>query len=91
MKNVNQAASILTEQQILQDSLISQKHMSDSYNTYAGECVNEQLRSTMLGILSDEHKIQSDIFNNMQAHGWYQTDPAEQQKIQKARQKFQAT
>lgn len=91
MKNVNQAASILTEQQILQDSLISQKHLTDTYNTYAGECVNEQLRSTMLNILTDEHKIQSDIFNSMQSHGWYQVEAAEQQKIQKARQKFQAT
>jgi len=91
MKNVNQAASILTEQQILQDSLISQKHLTDSYNLYAGECVNEQLRSTMLNILGDEHKIQSDIFSNMQSHGWYQVEQAEQQKIQKARQKFQAS
>jgi spore coat protein CotF len=91
MKNVNQAASILTEQQILQDSLISQKHISDSYNTYAGECVNEQLRSTMLNILGDEHKIQADIFNSMQSHGWYQVEAAEQQKIQQARQKFQAS
>jgi spore coat protein CotF len=91
MKNVNQAASILTEQQILQDSLLSQKHITDSYNTYAGECVNEQLRNTMLGILSDEHKIQADIFSNMQTHGWYQVEQAEQQKIQKARQKFQAS
>jgi spore coat protein CotF len=91
MKNVNQAASILTEQQILSDSLISQKHITDSYNTYAGECVNEQLRTTMLNILGDEHKIQADIFNNMQSHGWYQVDAAEQQKIQKARQKFQTS
>jgi spore coat protein CotF len=91
MKNVNQAASIFTEQQILQDSIISQKHLTDTYNLYAGECVNEQLRSTMLNILNDEHKIQADIFNSMQSHGWYQVEQAEQQKIQKARQKFQAT
>lgn len=91
MKNLNQAASILTEQQILQDSLISQKHLTDSYNLYAGECINEQLRSTMLNILGEEHKIQSDIFSNMQSRGWYQAEQAEQQKIQKARQKFQAS
>lgn len=91
MKNVNQAASILTEQQILQDSLMSQKHIGETYNTFAGECVNEQLRSTMLNILNDEHKMQADIFNNLQSHGWYQVEPAEQQKIQKARQKFSAS
>lgn len=91
MNNANQVTSILTEQEILKDSLISQKHITDAYNTYAGECVNEQLRNTMLGILSDEHKIQADIFNNMQSHGWYQVEQAEQQKIQKAKQKFQNT
>ncbi|MEL4106663.1 spore coat protein [Oscillospiraceae bacterium CM] len=89
--NTNQATSLLNEQQILQDSLISEKHMTDSYNLYAGECINQQLRSTMLNILNDVHQIQSDIFSTMQSHGWYQVEPAEQQKIQKARQKFSAS
>lgn len=90
MNTTNQAASILTEQQILQDSLITEKHMTDTYNLYAGECVNAQLRSTMLSILQDVHTIQADIFSTMQSHGWYQVEPAEQQKIQKARMKFSA-
>lgn len=91
MTNTNQATSVLTEEQILQDSLMSQKHIGESYNTFAGECVNEQLRTTMLNILNDEHKMQADIFSSLQSHGWYQTEPAEQQKIQKARQKFSAS
>jgi spore coat protein CotF len=82
---------VLTEQDILNDSLISEKHMTDSYNLYAGECVNQQLRSTMLGILNDVHTIQADIFSTMQQNGWYQVEPAEQQKVQKARQKFSAS
>jgi spore coat protein CotF len=90
MKDPNQAAQLLTEQQILQDSLMSQKQMTGSYNTYAGECVSEQLRSTMLNILNDEHKIQADIFNSMQSHGWYQVEQADQQKIQQTKQKYQA-
>ena len=83
--------AIWTEQQILQDALISEKHMTDSYNMYAGECVNEQLRNTMLNILSDVHGIQANVFSTMQQNGWYQVEPAEQQKIQKARQKFQSS
>jgi spore coat protein CotF len=82
---------VLTAQDILQDSLISEKHMTDTYNLYAGECVNQQLRSTMLNILNDVHTIQADIFSTMQQNGWYQVEPAEQQKIQKARQKFSAS
>ncbi|MEA4934718.1 MAG: spore coat protein [Lawsonibacter sp.] len=88
MANPNQTAQILGEKEILQDSLISQKLISSNYNTFAGECVNEQLRGAFLTILDDEHKIQADIFNEMQSKGWYQTEPAEQQKLDKVRQKF---
>jgi spore coat protein CotF len=88
MANPNQVTQILSEKEILQDCLISQKQLTDSYNTYAGECVNEQLRGAFLNILDDEHRIQADIFCNLQTNGWYQVEPADQQKIQKARQKF---
>ena len=88
MSNPNQCASILSEQEILKDSLITQKHIADSYNTYAGECTSQQLRNTMLNILDEEHNIQADIFNSLKSHGWYQPEPAEQQKIANARQKL---
>ena len=85
MTNMTQ---VLTEQHILNNSLMDQKMMTGVYNTFAGECVNEQLRGAMLSILTDEHKIQADIFSEMQSHGWYQVEPAEVQKIQKAKQKL---
>lgn len=88
MSNPNQCAQILREKEMLQDSLISQKLITESYNSFAGECVNEQLRSTFLNILDDEHCIQAGIFNTLQTNGWYQVEPAEMQKIQKARQKY---
>ena len=78
----------LTEQEILQDCLSSQKFATSNYNTFAGECVNEQLRSAFLNILDDEHRIQADIFTSMNANGWYPVQPAEQQKVQQAKQQF---
>jgi spore coat protein CotF len=87
MKDLNQASSIYNDKQILQDSLMSQKHITDAYNTYAGECANPQLRSAMLTILNEEHGIQADIFSSMQSNGWYPTEQAEQQKIQQTKQK----
>jgi len=86
--NPAQCAQIMGEKEILQDSIISQKLISDSYNTFAGECVNEQLRGAFLNILDDEHRIQADIFCCMQKNGWYQTEPAEQQKLQQTRLKY---
>ena len=88
MQNLNQVAQFMGDKEILSDSLISQKLISGSYNTFAGECVNEQLRGTMLNILNDEHKIQADIFCNLQSNGWYKTEPADQQKIQQTKQKY---
>ena len=88
MLEPNKCTQFMGEKEILQDGLISQKHITDSYNTYAGECVNEQLRSTFLNILGDEHKIQADMFCDLQRRGWYQVENAPEQKVQQARQKF---
>jgi len=88
MVNFNGTSNTLGDKEMLQDSLLSQKLMTANYNTWAGECVNEQLKGAMMNILDDEHRIQADIFCNMQSNGWYQTEPADQNKIQQARQKF---
>jgi len=88
MSNPTKCAQLLTEKEILQDCLSSQKHAAAAFNTFAGECVNEQLRTTMLNILDEEHKMQADIFSSMQSNGWYQVEQADQQKIQQAKQKF---
>ena len=83
-----QQTNTMAEKDILQDCLSSQKLASANYNTFAGECKNEQLRTTMLSILNDEHQIQSDIFHTMHTNGWYPVEAAEQNKIQQTKQKF---
>ena len=88
MSNPNQCAQLMDEKQILNDVLLAQKLMTGSYNTYAGEATNAQLRNTMLSILDDEHAIQADIFSCLQSHGWYKPEPAQQQKITQTRQQF---
>lgn len=86
-----QCSQYMGDKEILQDGLISQKLISGSYNTFAGECVSEQLRTAFLNILDEEHRIQADMFSAMQSRGWYQVEPAPEQKIQAARQKFSQT
>ena len=90
MVDPNACTQYLGEKEILQDALMSQKHITEGYNTFAGECVSEPLRSAFLNILNEEHDIQADVFNQMQSHGWYQTESAPPQKVQQARQKFSA-
>ena len=84
----NACAQIMGTKEILEDALMSQKHITEGYNTFAGECVNEQLRHAFLNILDDEHTIQADVFCTMQSNGLYAVESAQPQKIQQARQKF---
>ena len=88
MIQADKCTQFIGEKEILQDGVISQKHVAESYNTFAGECVNQQLRSTFLQILDEEHQIQADMFCTLQSNGWYQVEPAQQQKVDQARQKF---
>ena len=64
--------------------------MTGTYNTWAGECVNGNLRDDFLCILKEEHEIQAELFSEMQSHGWYQTKPAEQQELNTLRQQYHA-
>ena len=84
----NNCGGQMTEKEMLQDGLISQKHITDSYNIFAGECVNPQLRGTFLNILDEEHRIQAELFSTMQSKGWYQVEQAPAQKVQQTRQKY---
>lgn len=86
----NQINGCMGDKELINDSLASQKYITSSYNTYANECVNSSLRNDMMSILNDEHAIQAEIFNELQSHGWYQTQPAEPQKIMQAKSKFSA-
>jgi len=78
----------MCEKDIVNDCLASQKYLTSSYNSFAGECVNQNLRDDFLNILKDEHQIQAELFSEMQSHGWYTVEPAEQQKINQARQQY---
>lgn len=78
----------MSDQERITDFLASQKQISSSYDTFANECVSTSLRDAFLNILSEEHKIQSDLFNAAQSRGWYNPEQADTQKISQAYQKF---
>ena len=86
--NMSNSSNMLGDKEALSDFLATQKMISSTYNTFAGECVNTQLRDEFLNILKEEHCIQSEIFSEMQSRGWYQVQPADANEVTKARQKF---
>ena len=79
-----------TEKEILGDALATAKFSTDNYNTFSNECAHENVRSTMMRILNDEHEIQNDVFHMMASKGYYPTPAAEEKKIMEAKQKFQS-
>ena len=77
-----------TDKEILGDGLSTQKATTEKFNTFAGECVHDSLRDTMMNILVQEHGITTEVFNMMHQRGMYETPPAEEKKIMEAKQKF---
>ena len=78
----------MSDQDILQDFLSTAKQVTGTYNIWAGECVNTDLRDEFLCILKEEHEIQSELFKEMQSRGWYQTKPADCNDIKKLKEKY---
>ena len=76
------------DKDILTDILSSQKFVTDGYNTFANECATPAVKSDFMNILTEEHQIQNEIFVEMQKRGWYPTESADADKVNKAKQKF---
>ncbi len=79
----------LTDREIMDDILTSQKHITDVYNTFSNECVNHKLQDDMIKILKEEHSIQFSVFTDMQKKGWYSPGVAQAQMIDETKTKFE--
>ena len=77
-----------SEKEVLADALTAEKTATDHYNTFANECVHENVRNAILDCLDKEHAIQQDVFNIMHGGGYYPTPAAEMQKVDEAKQKY---
>lgn len=76
------------DKEMMNDALLSQKNLTSDYNTFANECATPGVRNEFLSILSEEHQIQADVFEELSKRGWYQVPPADQTKIDQAKMKF---
>lgn len=82
--------SKFTDREIMDDILSSQKHITDGYNTFSNECVNQNLQNDMLNILREEHNMQFTVFSEMQKRGWYNPASAQAQMINDTKTKFES-
>ncbi|MEG2146083.1 MAG: spore coat protein [Lachnospiraceae bacterium] len=79
---------LYTDKEILGDALAAEKASTNNYNTFANECVHDNVRNTILKVLDQEHCIQQDVFQMMHAKGFYPTPDAQTNKIEEAKQKY---
>ena len=79
----------MTDKEIMEDILSSQKAITGVYNTFSNECAHQCLRDDLLNILRDEHNIQAGVFTEMQKRGWYSPPEAQAAQIDQVRNKFQ--
>jgi spore coat protein CotF len=77
------------DREILNDLLISEKHISNSYNTYIGEATSQPFRQILENILNDTHEMHSEIWNSMVKRGWYKVKNANSQDVEMVKKKFQ--
>ena len=76
------------EKERMMDALSSQKFVTSLYNANLLESSTSEVKNCLSGILADEHRIQEELFCEMNQRGWYQTEQAEDTKVAQAKQKF---
>jgi len=79
----------MSDKEVINDLLSSQKMSAEHCNTWANECINHQLKNDFLNILKEEQDIQFELFHEMQQRGWYPTKPARPEDVNNAKEKFQ--
>ena len=78
----------LSDREIMEDVLTSQKHITGVYNTFSNECAHQALRNDFLNILREEHDIQASVYTEMSKRGWYSPPQAQAQMVEQAKTKF---
>jgi spore coat protein CotF len=66
----------LNDKQILNDMLMTEKYIGDTYETAIMETVNLQVREALQHIQREEQEHAKQIFDSMQPRGWDRTEPA---------------
>lgn len=76
------------DKEIMEKELLVIKGVCDLYLHGAIESTTSEVHCAFKNALNETLNIQNKIYNLMSEKGWYQTDTAEQQKINTTEQKY---
>jgi spore coat protein CotF len=80
----------LSERDIMQDCLVLEKHLTETYNAAVNETAHNLLRSDLISILTEEHQLQSSVFGTLDKRGWYLTRPVTREALSEAQSYFKS-
>ena len=78
----------LNDEDILNDILISYKHLVSSYAIALNEASNKSVYNLFLEIFINSSKMQADLFDVSFKKGWYTIETADETKIDNTYNKF---
>ena len=78
----------LSDQDMLLDLLVTQKHLAHTYDHSSNEAASEQVRGDLLSLLEDEHLLGAAVFEMMNRKGWYKVRIARKQDLEEAHRRF---
>jgi spore coat protein CotF len=79
----------LTEKEIINDALATEKQLLHAYGTYIAEATCQNLRNELSKIITQTQQVQFEIFNAMKNKGWYDTKNATIDEVSQAVMKYQ--
>jgi len=81
----------LNDEDILNDILISLKHLVSSYAIALNEASNKNIYKLFNSLLNNSSKLQAELFDMSFKKGWYTIETAENKKIDNAYNKFNSS
>lgn len=79
-----------TEEDILNEIMLSEKNISNSYSVAINEMSNKILYKKVMDIFEDTKDIARDIFNYMYSMEWYTLTSEEETKIEDSYNKYKS-
>ena len=79
----------LTEEDILNDVLLSEKNMSNSYSVAINEMSSDKLYKKIMNFFDDTKEIAREIFTFMQSNGLYELSSETEEKIEDSCTKYE--
>lgn len=80
----------MEDKDLMEKELLIVKGVCDLYLHGTIESTTAEVHTAFKDALNDSLDIQNKIYNLMKERGWYQTDTAEQTKIDATKQKYMA-